>query len=114
VILDEAGSPWVSFQEKVKAFQAKLGEIAEKSNTAKSIVEAFNSKNYNRLAGELNALIEEFQALDRDHQISKLHAYLSQWGILTAWNHLRAQGVQSLSRLPASKQSLEKLFQMGE
>ncbi len=114
VILDEAGCPWVSFQQKLKAFQAKLGEIAEKSNMAKLMVEAFDSKNYNGLAEELNALVEEFQALDRDHQISKLHAYVNQWGILTAWNNRRAQGVQNLSALPASDQSLQKLFQMGE
>jgi outer membrane protein assembly factor BamB len=114
VILDEAGSPWVSFQEKLKAFQAKLSEIVDKSNTAKSRVEAFNSKNYHRFAGELNALIQEFHTLDRDHQISKLHAYVNQWGILTAWNNLRSQGVQNLCALPASKQSLQKLLRMGE
>ncbi len=114
VILYEAECPWVSFQQKLKTFQGKLSEIGEKSNTAKLMVEAFDSKNYNGLAGELNALVEEFHTLDRDHQISKLHAYVNQWGILTAWNNLRAQGVQNLSALPESKQSLQKLFQMGE
>ncbi len=114
VILYEEECPWLSFQQKLKAFQAKLGEIADKSNTAKLMVEAFDSKNYNGLAGELNALVEEFQALDRDHQISKLHAYANQWGILTAWNNLRAQGVHNLAALPESQQSLQKLFQMGE
>jgi hypothetical protein len=114
VILYKALCPWVSFQNKLKAFQGKLGEIAEESNTAKLIVEAFDSKHYNRLAHELNELVEEFHTLDRDHQISKLHAYVNQWGILTAWNNLRDQGVQNLSALRESKQSLEKLFQMGE
>jgi hypothetical protein len=112
VILDEV--PWVSFQQKLKAFQAKLGEIAEKSNTAKLVVEAFDSRNYNRLAGELNALVEEFQGLDIAHQISKLHAYVNQWGILKAWNNLRSQGLENLAALPESKQSWQKLFQMGE
>jgi hypothetical protein len=114
VILHEAGRPWVSFQQKLKAFQAKLGEIVDKSNTAKSMVEAFGSQNYNRLANELNALAEEFHKLDRAHQVSKLHAYVNQWGILAAWNNLRSEGVQNLSALPAARQSLQKFFQMGE
>jgi WD40 repeat protein len=114
VILYEGRCPWVSFQHKLKAFQAKLGEIADKSHTAKSMVEAFHSKNYNGLADQLNGLIEEFQTLDLDYQISKLHIYVNQWGILTAWNNLRAQAVQNLCLLPGSKQSLQKLFQMGE
>ncbi len=53
-----------SFQQQLKAFQPKLGEIAEKSNTAKLMVEAFDSKNCNGLADELNALVKQFQALD--------------------------------------------------
>ncbi len=114
VILYEAECPWSSFQQKVKTFQAKLSEIGDKSNTAQSMVEGFNSKNYNRLASELNALVEEFHTLDRDHQISKLHAYVNQWGILGAWNNLRSQGVQNLSGLPESKRSSQKLFRMGE
>ncbi len=114
VILYEGECPWLSFEQKLKAFQAKLGEIANTSNTAKSMVEAFASKNYNALAVELNALVEEFHTLDRDHQISKLNAYVNQWGISTAWNNLRSQGVMNLSALPESKQSLQKLFQMGE
>ncbi len=59
VILYQAMCPWVSCQQKLKIFQAELGEIAEKSNTAKSMVEAFDSKNYNELAHEFNALVEE-------------------------------------------------------
>ncbi len=114
VVLYEAECPWVNFQQKLKAFQGKLGRIVDESNTAKSMVEGFDSKNYNGLAGELNALVEEFQALDRDHQIFKLHAYVNQWGILKAWNNLRSQGVQNLSALPASQQSLQRLFQMGD
>ncbi len=114
VILYKAVCPWVSFQQKLKAFQVKLGEIADKSNTAKSMVEAFDSKNYNGWARALNPLVEEFHTLDRTHQLSKLHAYVNQWGILTAWNHLREEGMQNLSALPESKRSLQKLFQMGQ
>jgi hypothetical protein len=114
VLLYDAECPWISLQQKLKAFQTKFNEIAEQANTAKSMVEAFNLKNYQGLAGELNAFVQEFQALDRDHQIAKLHAYVNQWGILTAWDTLRSQGVLNLSALPESGRSLQKLLQMGE
>ncbi len=78
------------------------------------MVENFRSKNYNDLARELNALVEEFRVIDSDHQIAKLHAYINQWGILKTWTRRRNEGTQSLKDLPESERPLQKLFQMGE
>jgi hypothetical protein len=114
VILYETECPWISFQKKLKAFQTKFTEIAEKATTAKSMVEVFNRENYQGLANELNTFVQEFQALDRNHQIAKLHGYVNQWGILKAWDTLRSQGILNLSELAESKRSLQQLFQMGE
>ncbi len=110
VILYEAEDPWSSFQLKVKAFQARLGEIGDKSNTAQSILQAFNSKNYNGLAGDLDALVEEFHTLDRAHQISKLNRYVNQWGISTAWNSLRAQGCAEFVGTSSVRTEFAKAF----
>ncbi len=112
VLLYEGTCPWVAFQQKLNIFQGKLKRIAEESDTPKTKVEAFNSTNYNQLIGELNALLEDFSALDRDDQIARLSAYINQWGILKAWNTLKSGGVHSLSAL--SESQLKNLFQMGE
>ncbi len=112
VLLYEGTCPWVAFQQKLNIFQGKLKRIAEESTTPKTKVEAFNSTNYNQLVGELNALVEDFSALDRDHQIARLSAYINQWGILKGWNTLKSGGVHSLSAL--SESQLKNLFQMGE
>ncbi len=112
VLLYEGTCPWVAFQQKLNIFQGKLKRIAEESDTPKTKVEAFNSTNYNQLIGELNAFVEDFSGLDRDHQIARLSAYINQWGILKAWNTLRSGGVYSLSAL--SESQLKNLFQMGE
>jgi hypothetical protein len=77
-------------------------------------VEAFNAANYNDLSNELNALVEEFHSLDRNHQIAKLHTYVNQWGILVAWTNRRARGTQSLVNLSPSEQTLQNLLRMGE
>jgi hypothetical protein len=115
VLLYQAECPWIAFQQKIRAFQTKFEGIVEKSDTAKLMVENFCSKNYNGLARELNALVEEFHVKDRDHQIAKLHAYINQqWGILKAWTRRRNEGTQSLKDLPESERPLQKLFQMGE
>jgi WD40 repeat protein len=112
VLLYEGTCPWVAFQQKLNLFQGKLKRIAEESNTPKTKVEAFNSTNYNQLIGELNAFVEDFSALDRDHQITRLSAFINLWGILKAWNTLKSGGVHSLSAL--SESQLKNLFQMGE
>ncbi len=112
VLLYEGTSPWVAFQQKLNAFQGKLQKIVDESDTPKTKAEAFNSTNYNQLIGELNAFVEDFSGLDRDHQIARLSAYINQWGILKAWNTLRSGGVYSLSAL--SESQLKNLFQMEE
>ncbi len=112
VLLYQGECPWVAFQQKLNLFQGKLKKIVEESNTPKTQVEAFNFTNYNQLIHEMNAFVEDFSALDCDHQIARLYVYVNQWGILKAWNTLRSRGVQSLSGLSESQR--KNLFQMGE
>ncbi len=112
VLLYQGECQWVAFQQKLNLFKGKLKKMVEESDTPKTQVEAFNSTNYNQLIHEMNAFVEDFSALERDHQIARLHAYVNQWGILNAWNTLRSGGVQHLSELPELQ--LKNLFQMGE
>jgi WD40 repeat protein len=114
VLLYEGECPWVGFQNKLDAFLAKFGAIVlECKGSPQSIVEAFKLAKYNELASELNALVEEFQALDRNHPITKLHTYIHQWGILPAWKKCPAVGTQRLVNLLAPQQTLQWLLQMG-
>jgi WD40 repeat protein len=114
-LLYERVCPWIGFQNRLNAFRSKFDAIALECNgLPKLIVEAFKTAKYNELANELNALVGEFQILDRDHQIIKLHTYINQWGILNAWKNRQDRGIQSLENLPLSEQTLQKLFQMGE
>ncbi len=116
VLLYEGECPWIGFQNRLNAFREKLDAIVlECKDLPKLTVEAFKSAKYNDLVNELNGLAAEFQTLDRDHQIAKLHTYINQWGILAAWTRRKGEGVeQSLKDLPQSERTLQKLFQMGE
>ncbi len=116
VILYEGECPWTGFQNKLDAFRAKFDAIVrECDGSPKLIVEAFKLAKYNELASELNALVEEFQALDLNHQIVKLHTYIHQQDILHAWNICRRdKGIQRLINLPTFEQkTLPMLLQMG-
>ena len=115
VLLYEGDSPWIGFQNKLDAFRAKFDAIVlECDGSPKLIVEAFKLAKYNELASELNALVEEFQALDLNHQIVKLRTYIHQQDILRAWGKCPAVGVQRLINLPAPEQkTLPRLLQMG-
>jgi hypothetical protein len=115
VLLYEGDSPWIDFQNKLDAFRAKFDAIVrECDGSPKLIVEAFKLAKYNELASELNALVEEFQTLDRNHQIVKLHTYIHQQDILRAWEKCPAVGVQRLINLPTFEQkALPMLLQMG-
>ncbi|MGC2595699.1 MAG: hypothetical protein WA347_05415, partial [Rhabdochlamydiaceae bacterium] len=74
----------------------------------------FKLAKYNELARELNALVEEFQTLDRNHQIVKLRTYIHQQDISRAWEKCPAVGVQRLVNLPTAEQkTLPMLLQMG-
>jgi len=110
---DTDRNPWVVFQEKLQTFETAFNEIKEKSNTPKLMVTAFSPEKYNNLAKQLNSLVDEFQQLDRDHQIIKLRTYLSQLDILATWKALQDQGIRGLSALPEAEKSLKKLFEMG-
>jgi hypothetical protein len=115
VLIYPSENPWTSFQEKCQAFQVKLeGIVHECKDLPELTVEAFQVDKYNGLVEELNALVEELHLLDRDHQIAKLHAYVNQWGILTAWENRKAEGIESISQLGTDEQTLRNLFQMGE
>ena len=110
---EDERNPWVAFQEKLQTFETAFSEIKEKSNTPKLMVTEFSPERYNNLAKQLNSLVEEFQQLDRDHQIIKLRTYLSQLDILATWKALQDQGIRGLSALPEAEKSLKKLFEMG-
>jgi WD40 repeat protein len=115
VLLYEGEMPWIGFETKLNAFQAKLAQIVDGCNGSPAlIVKAFQSSEYNILAEELNALVEEFKKLDNEHQVAKLSAYINQFGILKAWEELHKQETFKLSSLPAEEKSLDRLFQMGQ
>jgi hypothetical protein len=115
VLLYEGDSPWIDFQNKLDAFRAKFDAIVlECDGSPKLIVEAFKLAKYNELARELNALVEEFQTLDLNHQIVKLRTYIHQQDISRAWEKCPAVGVQRLVNLPTAEQkTLPMLLQMG-
>jgi WD40 repeat protein len=115
VLLYEGDSPWIGFQNKLDAFRAKFDAIVlECDGSPKLIVEAFKLAKYNELARELNALVEEFQTLDRNHQIVKLRTYIHQQDISRAWEKCPAVGTQRLINLPTFEQkTLPRLLQMG-
>jgi outer membrane protein assembly factor BamB len=116
VLLYKGECPWVSLQSKLTVFREKFDAIVQQCNDLpKLTVEAFQIAKYNELANELNILVGQFQTLDCDHQIAKLHAYVNQWGILKTWTRRQNEGTQqSLKDLPESERTLQKLFQMGE
>ena len=116
VLLYEGDSPWISFQSKFNVFHSQFTKLVEACNGSPQLIaETFTSSKYNELAAKLNALIEEFLRLDKEHQIAKLNAYVSQWGILPAWNALhKDHKIFRLVNLPSEKKSLRQLFKMGE
>ena len=107
----ETANPWMAFQEKLSEFKAVLDMQCQ---TPKALLIQFSPESYAGIVKEVNALIDEFRALEREHHISRLRAYSSQWGILGKWNRLRSQGVPNLSALLQQRDAPQDIFNMGE
>lgn len=104
-----AQNPWNSFHEKVKQFFSGMQECCRNQS---GLIAFFQPESHVKAVQGLNGLIEEFNALNQEYQVKKLHSYLSQYGLLRAWTNLRAQGISSLSAfVEISKMDL---FRMGE
>ncbi len=116
VPLYDGECPWIGFKNRLDVFRTKFDAIVLECNGLPRLtVEAFKTAKYNELVNELNALVGQFQILDRNHQIAKLHFYINQWGIHTAWTRRNREGIQqTLKDLPESERTLHKLFQLGE
>ena len=120
VVLYEFGCPWADLEQALNAFQAEIEKIkSECEGLPRKFVQAFQAEKYNQLVVKLNTLIkkvnEEFPSLYRNHQIKKLHTYINQWGILSAWNNRRDPELpQNLASLESSQQTLRSLFHIGE
>jgi hypothetical protein len=63
----------------------------------------------------MNALIDEFQSLNREHQTAKLFDYINQRGILKVWTErYKKLGIESLAALLEQKDiAPQDPFQMG-
>jgi WD40 repeat protein len=93
-------NPWISFQEDLNGFVTRLNAIVAQCDALpRNIVEAFTPEGYNKLAKELNILIEEFHKLDREFQMIKLRTYVNQKEVFEAWLDLHAEGIRSLTDL---------------
>jgi hypothetical protein len=110
-LLYEGNHPWTAFQEQLNSYNAVL---EQRCQSPRDLLNTFNPENYAKIVEEVNALIEMFEAIDREHQIAKLRAYVSQPYILGAWNNLHARGINSLAALLERTDAPHDLFQMGE
>lgn len=114
LLCDESNHPWVAFQETLNALQAELNEIVSQCDHLPSaILNAFNPDAYAVIAEKVNVLIDRFNTLDREHKISKLHAYVNQQDLRLAWQALHRQRIFSLVELKQTKHSPSNFFDMG-
>ncbi len=91
------------FKEKLAAFQMKLDSVTESPLLTFSL----------ELARELNKILKDLQAFDRDYQITKLTKYIQQPHISLVWANLQARGIASIKDLPDHERTLPMLLQMG-
>ncbi len=114
LIYETGENPWIAFQEQLNEFHAKFKSIEESCTHAKILLEQFGPEAFREMANGANTLIEAFEFLDKGHQIAKLRAYVTQWGILRAWENLHLDGIESLNDLMADEKKAPKdLFRMG-
>jgi hypothetical protein len=76
-------------------------------------LEAFSPDAYAVIAEKVNALIDAFKALDHEHKIAKLHAYLQQQDLRLAWDALHRRGIDSLTGLQQTDFAPANFFDMG-
>jgi hypothetical protein len=111
-IVYDAPNPWTDFLKKLNSAQVALNT---QGLTRDEVLEKFSPESYAELVKEVNALIDEFRAFERETQFVRLYAYVNQWGILGAWNKLQGLGINSLSALMEHKDiAPQDIFNMGE
>jgi WD40 repeat protein len=112
-IVKEARNPWIDFPKKLNHLQ---GDLFKNTQTRRALLNTFSKESYPELVKEVNALIDEFHALERKTLMMRLYSYVNQWCILRKWNHLRDQGVTSLSALFQQNKMTppQDIFNMGE
>jgi len=62
---------WITLQEQLNAFQADLNV---KCQTPQDLLETFTLESHTKIVEKMNAWINEFRKLDREHTIAKLAA----------------------------------------
>ena len=112
-IVKEARNPWIAFQKELESFQE---DLSKKTQTRQALLSMFSEKSYSKLVEEANALIDKFHALEKKTLRMRLYPYVNQWGILGKWNHLRQQGITSLSAFFQQDKVIlpQDIFNMGE
>jgi hypothetical protein len=108
----ETGNIWITFQDKLKRIQADLDM---KCQTRHELLSMFSQKSYANIVKQMNALIDEFQSVNREHQIALLSTYVNQYGILKVWDERYTPlGIKSLAALLEQKDiAPQDPFQMG-
>jgi hypothetical protein len=90
------------------------GKLQNQCQASKTLLQTFAPKSHLQIVNQVNALIDEFNAIDCALQTAQLNAYVSQWGILKAWKGLKEQGICCLADLREQRSmSQEAFFQMG-
>jgi hypothetical protein len=109
LFLYENNHPWAEFQQKLNHSRASIEEECQPQSLSKQ-------EEYAKIVKKVNVLINVFHDLDKNHQIAKLRAYVTQWGILEKWKDLHHQGINSLTHLIQKRKEITplELFNMGK
>ncbi len=95
-------SPWAVFQNQFSEIKAQMEEVCSSP--------ANLSKDNGELLRQTNALIDQFNAVERECQIAKLRAYLHQPHLREKWDSLA-----NLSLADYAKENPKaKLYEMGD
>ena len=99
--------PWNLLQEKISATHA---ELQDGCKTPKAIISTFGVESEAKIVDQSNALIDAFNALDCEHQIATLKAYVSQCGNLKAWRNLQSLGITRLTHFLQQRPNVAQDF----
>ena len=93
-------SPWAMFQTQFNEIKAQIEEICSSPATL--------SKDNGELLEKTNALIDQFNAAEREYQITKLRAYIHQPHIRETWDSLTNSSLADYAQKePKSQTSYE-------
>ena len=95
-------SPWAVFQNQFNEIKAQLEEICSSPATL--------SKDNGELLEKTNALIDQFNAVDREYQIAKLRAYIHQPHLREKWDSLINTSLADYTQ----KNPKAKLYEMAD